>query len=108
MMKKKEWTVRNTSDDPQSEESGKEKRWCEKWWSNRKGKKGHDGGGGEVLRRKDSKGRMRRKRCNNYGRNILMWCNWNSTPYERSQEGRNERRRREETRKDKVVFENME
>ena len=71
MMKKKEWMVRNTSDDPQSEESGKEKRWCEKWWSNRKGKKGHDGGGGEVQRRKDSKGRMRRKRCNNYGKNIF-------------------------------------
>ena len=31
-----------------------------------------------------------------------MWCNWNSTPYEPSQEGRNERRRTEETRKDRV------
>ena len=33
-----------------------------------------------------------------------MWCNWNSTPYERGQEGRKERRRKEETRKDRVEF----
>ena len=39
----KEWMVRNTSDDTQSEESAKDKRWWEKLWSNKTGKEGNEG-----------------------------------------------------------------
>ena len=37
--------VRNTSVDTQSEESGKDKRWWEKLWSNKTGKEGNGGEG---------------------------------------------------------------
>ena len=39
--------MRNTSDDTQFEESGKDERWWEKLWSNKTGKEGNQGGGGE-------------------------------------------------------------
>ena len=70
MVKKKVWMVRDTSDDTQSKESGQGKRWWEKWWSNRKGKKVHDGGGGE------SKGGRTAKKMAKEAFTVKQWASF--------------------------------
>ena len=69
VLKKEELMVRNTSDDTQSEESGKEKRWWEKRWSNRKG---NDMTEEAVKAKEEGQQRVRRKRATTTAG--IFWC----------------------------------